>query len=34
LPETREEHLEMRIEELIMEAKAKMAKNDEKGMME
>jgi hypothetical protein len=33
LHETREEHLEKIMEEVILEAKAKMAKNDEKGTM-
>jgi hypothetical protein len=33
MPKTREKHLEKKMEELVVEAKAKMAKNDKKGTM-
>jgi hypothetical protein len=34
LPETREKHQEKKVEHLVEEAKAKMAKNDKKGKLE
>jgi len=34
LPGTREKHLEKKVEELVEEAKAKLAKNDKKGKWE